>query len=204
VTPLRTVPLLLLVACAQPSRDAVEMAAAIRRAPPGAADALAMRPFACALSDRACVTLWAARGAACARAGEGGCARDAFRRATTLMPGDATPHERAEVALRLADAEERGRDRATGEARRAANTAILDALAPLRGTPVAAHYEAGVALNRVQSGDLPAAARCPALRRAGADAARAAKRPNLPPLGPRIAARRAAIATQLANGCAAP
>jgi hypothetical protein len=130
--PLRAVPLLLLAACAQPSREAVEAAGAIRRASPGVADALAARPFHCGVVDRACVTLWAARGAACARAGQEACAREALRHAAALMPADITPDERAEVALRLADAEERLRDRATGAARRAANAAILDALAPLR------------------------------------------------------------------------
>jgi hypothetical protein len=201
---LRTLALLLLAACAQPSREAVEAAGAIRRATPGAADALAARPFDCGMADRACVTLWAARGAACARVGEEACAREAFRRAAALMPVDATEDERAEVALRLADAEERGRDRATGAARRAANAAILDALAPLRGAPAAAHYAAGVALNRVQSGDVPAPARCAALRDAAAEAAQAADMPGLPPRGPRLAARRAAIAAQLATGCPSP
>ncbi len=193
--PLLLLPLLLL-ACGGPSREAVELAGRLRRAAPGTADALAVREVGCSAVDRACVTLWAFRGAACARAGHEDCALLAFRRAAELMPGDATADERAEVAIRLADAEERRRDRATGEARRQGNAAILAALAPISGSPHAGHYAAGVLLNRVQSGEVAPEARCATLVAARDHAARASDAPGLPPLGPRIAARRAAIAAQ--------
>lgn len=194
-------PLLLLAACAAPPREAVQRAGDWRRAPPADA-AIAADPIDCAVADRACVTLWTFRGAACARLGRDDCAVDSLARAAALMPSDATPDERAEAALRLADAHERRRDRALGAARRAENAAILAALAPLRGgpaAPLADHYEAGVALNRVQSGDTPHAARCAALLAARAAAARAGDAPGLPPLADRIPQRRAAIAAGIAQ-----
>lgn len=213
--------LLLLSACGGASREAVELAGELRRAPAGMTTAMADRPFACEAADRACVTLWLHRGAACAtlaavpttpdaaRPARQDCAVDAFRRAQALMPADATADERHEAAIRLADALERRRDRAQGAQRQAENEAILATVAPLRAASptlgYAAHFAAGVALNRVQAGDVPAAARCATLRDARADAARAADAPGLPPLGDRVAHRRAAIAAQLASqqpGCA--
>jgi hypothetical protein len=193
-------PILLLAACAAPSRQAVQLAGDWRRSPPPDA-AIAGHAIDCAVADRACVTLLTFRGAACARLGRDDCALDSLRRAAALMPADATPDERAEVALRLADAHERRRDRATGAARGAENAAILAALAPLRDGPaagLAGHYEAGVALNRAQSGDTPPAARCAALLAARDAASRAADVPGLPPLADRIPQRRAAIAAGLA------
>lgn len=211
--------LLLLAACGGPSREAVQLAGELRRTPPGpATDAMADRPFDCAAEDRACVTLWLYRGAACARLAEApatpdaarparrDCAVEAFTRARALLPADATAAERAETLVRLADAHERRRDRAMGAARQAENAAIAEAIAPLGGLPggpgYAAHYAAGITLNRVQAGEIVPAARCPALAEARNRAAAAAEAPGLPPLGDRIAQRRAAIATQLAvEGC---
>lgn len=211
--PLLLLPLLL-AACQQPSREAVELAAELRRTPPDAqADALADQPIDCDLRDRACATLWLYRGAACARLAEAAttpeaarpgrrdCAVAAFARAAELTPADAPEAERMEAALRLADALERRRDRAMGEARQTDNAAILAAIAPLqgrRGGP-AAHYAAGVTLNRLLAGDLPPAQRCAALREANAQAAMTAELPGLPPLGDRLAQRRAAIEAALAT-----
>ncbi|WP_372622456.1 hypothetical protein [Falsiroseomonas sp.] len=210
---------LLLAACGGgPSREAVQLAGELRRTPPGpATDAMADRMFDCSEVDRACVTLWLYRGAACARLAEAPetaegarplrrtCAVEAFTRARALLPRDATPQERQEVAIRLADVHERRRDRATGDARVAENAAILAAVAPLRGTPAAPyadHYEAGVALNRVQAGEVLPPARCAVLREASRQAAGTPGGPGLPPLGDRLDQRRAAIAAQLAQeGC---
>ncbi|HEV7263945.1 MAG TPA: hypothetical protein VGN83_03375 [Falsiroseomonas sp.] len=210
---------LLLAACAGgPPREAVQLAGELRRTPPGpATDAMADRIFDCSDVDRACVTLWLYRGAACARLAEApetaegarplrrNCAVEAFTRARALLPRDATPQERQEVAIRLADVHERRRDRATGAARQAENNAILASVAPLRGTPAAAyadHYAAGVALNRVQAGEVPPAARCAVLREARDQAVGTPAGPGLPPLGDRPDQRRAAIAAQLAlEGC---
>jgi hypothetical protein len=210
--------LLLLAACQQqPSREAVHLAGELRRSPPGTTEAMADRPFDCDLADRACVTLWLHRGAACARLAEApttpeaqrparrDCAVQSFSRARALLPADATADERLETAIRLADALERQRDRAAGAQRRADNDAILAAIAPLRAAPrgpgdgYADYYAAGVALNRVQSGDIAAGGRCAALAEAREQAASAAEAPGLPPLGNRIGQRRAAIATQLAT-----
>jgi hypothetical protein len=197
--------LLSLAACAAPSREVVRQAAAVRQAAPAMDPALAARPVDCAVADRACVTLWTARGAACARLGREDCALDALRQAAGLTPADATEDEREEVAIRLADAWERRRDRATGQARREANAAILDAVAPLRASgraaPYAAHYAAGVAIDRVLAGEVTA--RCGTLRAARDDAARAAEAPGLPPIAARIVQRRAAASSLLAlqPGC---
>ncbi|MGG5810185.1 hypothetical protein [Falsiroseomonas sp. CW058] len=205
---------LLMAACDTPAREAVRLAGEVRRMPPGTSTAMADLPFACEARDRSCVTLWLHRGAACAELAEApvtpeamrperrDCAVAALRRAGALMPADATADERQEAAIRLADALERRRDRASGEARRADNEAILAAVAPLRAPPAGAapyadHYAAGVALNRVQAGDLPEEARCAALAEARAGAARATEVAGLPPLGDRIAQRRAAVAAQL-------
>lgn len=204
---------LALSACGGVPRESVELASELRRAPPGANLGMADRNFDCAVADRACVTLWLYRGAACAVLAEGpgrpdpssperrDCAVEAFRRAQSLMPSDATQDERLETSVRLADALERRRDRVSGERRRAENDAILAAVAPLRGGPAAGyadHYAAGVALNRVQAGDIAAEARCATLIEARDAAARATEAPGLPPLGPRLSQRRAAIASQLA------
>jgi hypothetical protein len=207
---------LLLAACQQPSRETVQLAGELRRSSPGSSDAMADRPFDCDVSDRACVTLWLHRGAACARLAEApttpdaqrparrDCAVQSFTRASALMPADATADERLETGIRLADALERQRDRAFGAQRQADNTAILAAIAPLRTTPrgpgdgYADYFAAGVALNRVQAGDIPAADRCAALAEAREQAASAAEAPGLPPLGIRIGQRRAAVATQIA------
>jgi hypothetical protein len=199
---------LLLAACQQPSREAVTLAGELRRVPPGAqSEAMADRGFDCEVQDRACATLWLYRGAACAQLAESApeaqrparrqCAVTALRRAGELTPADAPAQERAEPALRLADALERSRDRALGEARRADNAAILAAIAPLPGIPggtgYAAHYRAGVGINRVVAGDLPPPERCAALAAAGTDLAAAAAAPGLPPLADRIAQRRASL-----------
>jgi hypothetical protein len=211
-------PLLLAACSGGPSREAVQLAGELRPTPPGAAtDAMADRPFTCMEQDRACVTLWLYRGAACARLAEApetpdparparrDCAVEAFQRARALLPDDATAQERQEVAIRLADAHERRRDRATGEARQAENGAILAAVAPLRGSSAASyadHYAAGVAVNRVQAGEVPQAARCAVLDEARALAAGTPGGAGLPPLGDRPDQRRAAIATQrAAEGC---
>ncbi len=206
--------LLALAGCAQPSRQAVELAGAMRGAPPGAAaDRLADQPPDCTLRDLACATLWLHRGAACARLAERDpaaaparrdCAVAAFARALDLTPAEAPPEERLEAALRLADALERRRDRAIGAARRADDAAILGVAASLRGltagAPFAAHHAAGVVLVRALAGDIPAAARCAALAEAAAgfDAAPvpdpAAIAVPAAALLPRIAARRAALA----------
>lgn len=184
---------LLLTACApEPAREAVTLAGAVRR-DPAVAQAMADRPFDCAVRDRACATLWLARGAACARQDRMDCAIAAFREADALTPADAPAAERAEPALRLADALERRRDRAVAAARRADNDAILAALAPLPAGP-AAHYRAGVGLNRVLAGDVPPVARCGALAAVAAEIAAASSAPGLPPLDDRIAQRRAALA----------
>jgi tetratricopeptide (TPR) repeat protein len=186
-------PLLLLTACApEPAREAVTLAGAVRR-DPAVAQAMADRPFDCAVRDRACATLWLARGAACARQGRADCAIAAFRQADSLTPADAPAAERAEPALRLADALEARRDRAVAAARRADNDAILAALAPLPAG-LAAHYRAGVGLNRLLAGDVPPAGRCGALAAVAADVADAASAPGLPPIDDRIAQRRAALA----------
>ena len=209
---------LLLAGCGGPPRESVELAGALRRTQPGPeTDAMADRSFDCAVVDRTCVTLWLYRGAACARLAEApntpapqrparrDCAVDSFERARSLMPSDATAQERQEVAVRLADAHERRRDRASGDARVAENNAILGAVQPLRGTPAAAyadHYAAGVTLNRVQSGEIPAAGRCALLAEARSQASGSPGGPGLPPLGDRTAQRRAAIAAQMATeGC---
>ncbi|PWS38885.1 hypothetical protein DFH01_06460 [Falsiroseomonas bella] len=207
---------LLLAACQQPSRETVQLAGELRRSPPGTTLAIADRPFDCDVADRACVTLWLHRGAACATLAEApttpeaqrparrDCAVQSFSRARALMPPDATADERMETAIRLADALERQRDRAIGEQRRTDNAAILAAVAPLRASPrgpgdgYADYYAAGVTLNRVQSGDIAAAGRCAALAEARDQAAGAAEAPGLPPLGNRIGQRRAAIAAQFA------
>jgi len=195
--------LLVVGACVQPSRETVQLAAELRRAPEGAqAMAMADRPVDCAIRDRACVTLWMVRGAACARLAETSqearrrnCAVEAFGRAAELTPADAPATERAEPAIRLAEALERRRDRAMGEARRADNAAILAAVAPLGGPTAgyAAHYAAGVGINRVVAGDVPAAGRCAALAEAAATLAGAAGAPGLPPIEDRIAQRRASL-----------
>ncbi|WP_439549022.1 hypothetical protein [Falsiroseomonas sp.] len=186
-------PLLLLTACApEPAREAVTLAGAVRR-DPAVAQAMADRPFDCAVRDRACATLWLARGAACARQGRADCAIAAFRQADSLTPADAPAAERVEPALRLADALEARRDRAVAAARRADNDAILAALAPLPAG-LAAHYRAGVGLNRLLAGDVPPAGRCGALAAVAADVADAASAPGLPPIDDRIAQRRAALA----------
>ncbi len=210
---------LALAACGGPSREAVQLAGELRRTPPGpATDAMADRAFDCTVQDRACATLWLYRGAACARLAEApatpdtarparrDCAVDALTRARALLPAEATTDERQEVLVRLTDAHERRRDRATGPARQAENTAIAGLLAPLRAEPAGAgyteHYAAGVTLNRVQAGEIPPPARCAALAEARGQAGRAAEAPGLPPLGDRLAQRRAAIAAQLASeGC---
>lgn len=195
--------LLVLGACAQPSRDDVELAAALRRAPEGPqALAMADRPIGCTVVDRACATQWLVRGAACARLAETSqdtrrrdCAVEAFRRAGELTPADAPATERAEPAIRLAEALERRRDRAVGEARRADNAAILAAVGLLQGVTAgyAAHYAAGVGINRVVAGDVPPAGRCAALAEAAATLAGAAGVPGLPPIEDRIAQRRASL-----------
>jgi hypothetical protein len=186
-------PLLLLTACApEPAREAVTLAGAVRR-DPAVAQAMADRPFDCAVRDRACATLWLARGAACARQGRADCAIAAFRQADSLTPADAPAAERVEPALRLADALEARRDRAVAAARRADNDAILAALAPLPAG-LAAHFRAGVGLNRLLAGDVPPAGRCGALAAVAADVADAASAPGLPPIDDRIAQRRAALA----------
>ena len=206
----------LLLACSTPSRDSIQLAADLRRSPPGADLSIADRPFDCDARDRACLTLWLYRGAACAtlaespatpepaRAARRDCAVASFTRARDLTPADATPDERAETAIRLADALERRRDRATAEARQADNAAILTAIAPLRTLPGGAgyadHYAAGVTLNRVQAGDIPPAFRCAELATAREAAARASGAPGLPPLTDRTPARRAALAAQ-SGGC---
>ena len=191
-------------ACAPLPRETVELAAALRRAPEGPqALAMADRPIDCAVVDRACATLWLVRGAACARLAETSqearrrdCAVEAFGRAGELTPGDAPANERAEPAIRLAEALERRRDRAVGEARRADNAAILRAVVPLRGATAgyAAHYAAGVGINRVVAGDVAAAERCATLAEAAARLADAAGAPGLPPIEDRIAQRRASLA----------
>lgn len=192
--------ILLLAACSAPSREAVELAGALRR-DPAAIPAMADRPFDCAVRDRACATLWLARGAACARRGGGDCAIAAFRQAHALTPEDAPPAERAEPLIRLADALERSRDRAMGEGRRGANAAILDAVAPLPAIPggagPAAHFRAGVGLNRVLAGDVPPPGRCAALAAVAADLAAA----DGPILADRIAQRRAALAAAQIPEC---
>lgn len=192
------IPLVLLAACApQPSRDAVELAGAVRR-DPAIARSMADRPFDCAVRDRACATLWLSRGAACAAQGRAECASEALRQAAALTPEDAPPAERTEPSIRLADALERRRDGAFGEARRAYNDGILAALAPLPAIPggagYAAHYRAGVGLNRVLAGDVAPGERCAALDAVAADVAAAGDAPGLPPLDDRIAQRRAALA----------
>jgi hypothetical protein len=203
---------LILVACSEPPRQAVELAGALRR---GTVPVAAMADQApdCALADRACTTLWLARGAACAEAAEApatpaarrparrDCAIASYARALELTPQDATAAERAEAALRLAEALERRRDRATGAARRAEDAALMQAAAAIAALPggggPAAHYRAGVALDRVLSGDVPQDARCATLAAAGAQAATAADAPGFPVLGARIPRRRAAIAALL-------
>jgi hypothetical protein len=198
---------LLLGACFGASREAVQLAGELRRAPPGSSTAMADRPFDCEATDRACVTLWTHRGTACATLAEApatpeaarparrDCAVAAYRRAQSLMPADATAEERQSAAAGLADALERQRDHALGGARQAANVAIL-AVAGLP-PPFADHYAAGVALNRVQAGDVAPEARCAALLQARDQAGRAAEVAGLPRLGDRIAQRRAAIAAQI-------
>jgi len=57
----------------------------------------------------------------------------------------------------------------------------------------AAHYAAGVGINRVVAGDVPAAGRCAALAEAAATLAGAAGAPGLPPIEDRIAQRRASL-----------
>jgi tetratricopeptide (TPR) repeat protein len=191
---LALIPLLLVAACGtEPSREAVELAGAVRR-DPAVARAMADRPFDCTVRDRACATLWLARGAACQDQGRADCAIAAFRQAEALTPAEAPAAERAEPAFRLADALERRRDRAVAEARRADNEAILAAI-PALPAGAAAHYRAGVGLNRVLAGDVPPAARCAALGVVAADVAAAASAPGLPPIDDRIAQRRAALAT---------
>ncbi len=186
-------PVLLMAACApQPSRDAVALAGAVRR-DPALAQAMADRPFDCEARDRACATLWLARGAACRARGDTGCAIEAFGRATRLTPAEAPATERVEPAFRLAEALEHRRDRAVAEARRADNAAILAALPSLPPGP-AAHYRAGVGLNRVLAGDVPPGARCGALAAVAADLAAASSAPILPPIDDRLAQRRAALA----------
>jgi hypothetical protein len=212
-------PIVLLAACGGVPRETVELAGQMRRTPAGSADlAIADRSFSCEVKDRACNTLWLYRGVACvrlaeapgtpdaARVGRRDCAVTSLTRARDLLADDSTAEERQETAAWLAEAHERRRDRASGAARQAENAAILDAIAPLRGTAAAGHaehYAAGVALNRVQAGDIAQPARCAALTEARAQAARAAEGTGLPPLADRIAQRRAAIATQItAEGCA--
>ncbi|NGM23849.1 hypothetical protein G3576_27840 [Roseomonas stagni] len=185
---------LLLAACgAEPSREAVALAGSVRR-DPAVARSMADRAFDCGVRDRACATLWLARGVACQDQGRADCALPAFRQAEALTQADAPAAERAEPTLRLVEALERQRDRAVAEARRADNDAILAALASLPAGP-AAHYRAGVGLNRVLAGDVPPAGRCAVLDVVAADVAAAASVPGLPPIDDRIAQRRAALAT---------